>query len=314
MTDINFNTSFSKDGYAWLNQEKQIFDKEVPNATESLIGGGKIASLEDLSDVITNNDKIMTPLRTYELINEYVEKNKIICATFNQASVGETNLVYMSPYLSKLMQMIRPSALYKYTEYVINYIYLDIDDEFGPSFNINILYDTVILDLKKDDIIWISKSTITKPQDGYIYRITNIAADISNNTTRIYTTDILMGTNIEGQKIAKLQDNPILEDSGSGGGTLVHNELTGREVVNSHPIAAITDLQITLNNKVNLEAGKELSTNIHNDLTNRYVNDSHPISSITDLQNELDALQHVVLTENQAKVLSYNELYNLNDT
>lgn len=75
----------------------------------------------------------------------------------------------------------------------------------------------------------------------------------------------------------KLPDKPIVN---SGGGVTVHNALTGRSTVDSHPMSAITGLQSALD-----AAGAIPS---HSVLTDREAVDSHPIVAITGLQTALD--------------------------
>lgn len=66
--------------------------------------------------------------------------------------------------------------------------------------------------------------------------------------------------------------------SGEGGGTSVHNELTGRNVPDAHPISAVTGLQDALNGKQ--EAGSYSVTG-----------HSHVISDVSDLQAALSGKQ-----------------------
>jgi hypothetical protein len=86
----------------------------------------------------------------------------------------------------------------------------------------------------------------------------------------------------------KLPDKPV----GGEGGVTVHNALTGRDAVDSHPISAITGLQSALD-----------ANPTHNELDGRDGADAHPISAIEGLQTALDTASaipsHSVLTDRE---------------
>ncbi len=68
-----------------------------------------------------------------------------------------------------------------------------------------------------------------------------------------------------------------------------HSELLNRDAADSHPIAAVTDLQDTLDG---LQSQiDDVSTEDHNTLSNRDAADAHPIAAVTGLQAALDGKQ-----------------------
>lgn len=140
--------------------------------------------------------------------------------------------------------------------------------------------------------------------------------DLSQYYNKSEAIPLIQGSNIT---LNETEEGLVISSSGDGGGSSVHNDLTGRSAADAHPISAITGLQ-TITDKVvnanNLVAGSNITltsngndivisatgegggegTSVHNELTGRDTANAHPVSAITGLSSQLSTIEEDIGT------------------